>query len=67
MEILDIQTTITLQKPLCKNIWWNYNKNESCSNKEQKWLFLVVSLSDVHIDFDFARPFFLCVPDRARK
>ena len=27
-------------------------------NKEQKWLFLVVSLSDVLIDFDCARPFF---------
>ena len=57
MEILDIQTTLTLQKPLCKYFWWNCNKNKSykpyLGNKEQKWLFLVVSLSDVHIDFDF--------------
>ena len=34
-------------------------------NKEQKLLFLVVSQSDVHIDFDFARPFF-CVFDWAQ-
>ena len=32
-------------------------------NEEQKLLFLVTSQSDVHIDFDFARPFFR-VPDR---
>ena len=56
-----------------KNIWWNYNKNESCkrylSNKEQKWMFLVVSRSDVHIDFDFAGPFFKVAhpKNRARK
>ena len=36
------------------------------AHKEQKWLFLVLSLSDMHIDFDFARWFFFCVPDRAR-
>ena len=29
-------------------------------NKEQKLLFLAVSQSEVHIDFDFPRPFFAC-------
>ena len=42
----------------------NYNKNESgkpyLGNKEQKLLFLVVFQSDVHIGFDFTRPFFAC-------
>ena len=60
--ILDIQITLTLQRSHCKDFWWNYTKNESCKpylgNREQKWLFLVVSLSDVHTDFDFARLFF---------
>ena len=60
--ILNIQTTFTLQKAHWKNFWWNYNKNESCKpylgNKEQKLLFLVVSQLDLHIEFDFARPFF---------
>ena len=59
--ILDIQTTLTLQRSHCKDFWWNYNKNESCmlyvGKKEQQWLFLVSSLSEMHIDFDFARPF----------
>ena len=58
--ILDIETTFSLQKPHCKNFWWNYNKSESCKpylrNKKQKLLFLVVSLSDVHMDFKIARP-----------
>ena len=69
--ILDIQTTLTLQRSHCKDFWWNYNKNESCmlyvGKKEQQWLFLVSSLSEMHIDFDFARPFlfFFCVHDRA--
>ena len=35
-------------------------------NKEQKLLFLAVSQSEVHIDFDFPRPSF-CVPDRGHK
>ena len=68
--ILDFQTTFILQKPHCKNFWWNYNKKESCKpylgNKEQKLLFQVVCQSDVHTDFDFARRFF-CGPDQARK
>ena len=29
-------------------------------NKEQQLLFLVVSQSDVHIDFDLMCPFFVC-------
>ena len=45
-------------KPHCKNFWWNYNKNDTCTrslgNKEQNLLFLVASQSDVHIEFDFA-------------
>ena len=45
--ILDIQTKFMLQKPRCKNFWWNYNKNESCKpyfgNKEQKLLFLFLN------------------------
>ena len=66
MEVLDIQTTLTQQKPHCKNSWWNYNKNESCKpylgNKEQKWLLLVVSLSDLHINYYFACTLFLACP-----
>ena len=58
----------TLQKLHCKNFWWNYYKNRSfkpyLGNKEQKFLFVVVSQLDLRIDFNFA-PFF-CVPDRAR-
>ena len=61
---------LTLQNPHCKIFWWDYNKNESCkpylSNEEQKWLFLVVSLSNVHIELDFARPFFACANKIAR-
>ena len=60
---------LDIQKPHCKNFWWNHNKNESCKaylgNKEQKLLFLGVSQSDAYIEFDFACPFFT-VPDRAR-
>ena len=67
--IWDISNNVhTLQNPHCKNIWWNYNKNESfksyLGNKEQKLLFLVVSQSDMHIDFHFLRSFF-CAPDGA--
>ena len=29
-------------------------------NKEQKSLFLIFSLSDMHTDFDFVPPFILC-------
>ena len=69
MEVLDIKTTLTQQKPHCKNYWWNYNKNESfkpyLGNKEQKWLFLVVFLSDVHINYYFARTLFFGMPNRA--
>ena len=50
---------------------WKSNKNESCKcylgNKEQKSMFLVVSRSDVHIDFDFACPFVPCPIGRASK
>ena len=35
-------------------------------NKEQKSLFLVFSLSDMHIDFDFVRPFILCARSGAQ-
>ena len=67
--ILDIQTTLSLQKPYCKNFWWNYNKNESCKcylgNKEQKWMLPVVSRIDVYIDFDFAHSFYACSIGRA--
>ena len=46
--------------------WWNCNKNKIYMPyfRKQKWLFLAFSLSDMHIDFDFARPFFY-VLDRA--
>ena len=68
--ILDIQTKFPMQKPHCKILWWNYNENESCksylSSKEQKLLFLVVSQSEVQINFDFALPFFLS-PRSGRK
>ena len=64
--IWDISNNVhTLQNPHCKNIWWNYNKNESfksyLGNKEQKLLFLVVSQLDLPIEIDFA-PVFFCVP-----
>ena len=62
--ILDVKTTLRLQKPHCGNFWWKHIKNESCKcylgNKEQKAMFLVVSWSEVH--FSFERTFF-CVPD----
>ena len=52
----NIRTTFTLQKTHCKNFWWNCDKNESskCSlgNKQQKWMFVVVSRSDVHLHGD---------------
>ena len=58
--ILDIKTTIRLQKPHCKNFGWKYICNESCKSclgdKEQKAMLLVVSRSDVHFSFD--HPFF---------
>ena len=38
--ILGIQTTFRLEKPQCKNFWWEYIKNES-----RKSMFLVVSRS----------------------
>ena len=44
---------------------------ESCkpyfSNREQKLLLLVVSLTDVLIGLDFACPVFICMPDRRGK
>ena len=46
--ILGIQTTFRLEKPQCKNFWWEYIKNESrkvIKNKKQKSMFLVVSRS----------------------
>ena len=63
--IWDISNNVhTLQNPHCKNIWWNYNKNESfksyLGNKEQKLLFLVVSQLDLPIEIDFAPVFFAC-------
>ena len=61
--ILDIQTALTQQKSHFEHFWWNYNNDETykpyLDNKEQKRLFKVASLSDVLINFDFARPFFL--------
>ena len=46
--ILGIQTTFRLEKPQCKNFWWEDIKNESrkvIKNKKQKSMFLVVSRS----------------------
>ena len=40
--ILDIQTTLALQKPHCKNFWWNYSENEKCKpylGKKKKYYF----------------------------
>ena len=39
----------------------NESRKPYVDNKEQKLLFLVVSQSEVHIDFDFAFPLFLQV------
>ena len=54
--ILDVKTTFRLQRPHCENFCWKHIKNESCKyylgNKEQKAMFLVVSLSYVHFGFD---------------
>ena len=51
-HVLDIQTT--LQKSHFKNVWWNYNTNESCrsylGNKEQKWLFLLEKIVRVEVN-----------------
>ena len=55
----------SLQK-LLMELQWKWSLMSYLSNKEQKWTFLNVSRSDMHIDFDFARPFF-CVSVRARK
>ena len=65
--ILEVKTTFRLQKPHCENVWWKHIKNESwkcyLGNREQKLMFLVVSRSDVH--FDFEHPFFACPIGRA--
>ena len=53
----------SLQK-LLKELQQNEGCKSYLGNKEQKWTFLNLSWSDMHIGFDFARPFF-CVPDRA--
>ena len=67
--VLDIKTTIRLQKLHCKNFWLKNVCNErgnSCfDDKEQKARFMVVSRSDLHIDFD--HPFFACPIRRANK
>ena len=52
------------QHSLCKSLIGNtfdgITITSYVGNKEQRLLFLVVSQSDAHIDFDFARPFFAC-------
>ena len=67
--ILDIKTTIRLQKPHCKGFWWEVIWNKSCKflleQKEQKAMFLVVSRSDVHFGFDHS--FFVCPNERESK
>ena len=69
--ILDIQTTLTLQRPHCKSFWWNYTKSENCKlhlgNREQKWLFLVVSPSTCTLTFILRTHFFECPIGRANK
>ena len=64
--ILDVKTTLRLQKPHCENIWTLKIKVISAhlGNKEHKAMFLVVSRSDVQ--FGFEHPF-LWVLDRAPK
>ena len=61
--ILDVKTTLRLQKPYWDNFWWRNIKNEGCKcylgNEDQKGMFLVVSQLDVHFDFGhsfFGRP-----------
>ena len=50
--VLDIQTTLVLQNPHCKNFWWNYNKNENCKpcwgNKEKNIASSCFSIRHAH-------------------
>ena len=49
--LLDVKTTFRLQKPHAKTFDGNTLKMKAV-NKEQKAMFLVVSRSDVHFDFE---------------